>query len=155
MRVRLRKIDYAVMGVCLAAAIGMLLYYLINKNNLPTEVPMQYSFTGKIRATGSRSHLLTFPLLLLFAVPGLAVVSMFPSMWNIPFAKVTEENVGRVSACIRNMLDIMTIVMTAVFTTIFICQARGTNAPAFILPLMLVIFLVDIIFWGIRTSKNA
>lgn len=155
MRARFRIIDLAVIGLCILASLGMILYFLIAKNNLPTEIPARYSITGEISGYAGRSILLSSPIILMVLTVILSVVSRFPTAWNLPGISITEENLPRISAIIRTMMDVLLLTITATFTAMFICQARACRMPVFIMPVMLVIFVINIIVCVIRCHKAA
>lgn len=155
MRSRFRIIDLVVIGLCILASLGMLLYYLIAGNDLPAEIPARFSFTGKISGYSGHSILLSSPIILLVLTLILSFVSSFPSAWNLPGVRITEENLPRISAVIRTMMDIMLLTVAAVFTAMFICQARACRMPFFIMPAMLVIFLINVIVGVIRCHRVA
>ncbi len=155
MKSRFRIIDLVVIGLCILASLGMLLYYLIARSGLPLEVPARYSFTGRISGYGSRSILLASPLILLFLTVILSVVSRFPSAWNLPGIRITEENLPRISAVIRTMMNVLLLTVAATFTMMFVCQARGCKMPVFVMPAMLLIFLVNLIVSVIRCKRVA
>lgn len=155
MKVHFRIGDLIVTGLCYIAVITMIVYFLITKNTLPAEIPSRYDFSGNIRAYGSRNILLTAPVSLLFLISVLSVVSLFPSMWNLPGVKLTEENSGRLTGIVRTMLDIMLVLITAMFLTIYICQLRCTLVPAFLLPILCALFVANIIFCIMRCIRAA
>ena len=148
-----RKIDIIVYALCLSAVIGMFIYAAAAHNRLPEQIPTQYGFLGEIEGYGSRNSIFTVPGVLLVMLPSLIIVGMFPAAWNLPRVKVTDANAPYIAACVRNMLDIMLLVITATMTTIFVCQVRNTNVPAFLLPLMLVAFLVDVIVCVVQAGR--
>ncbi|MBP5354865.1 MAG: DUF1648 domain-containing protein [Lachnospiraceae bacterium] len=148
-----RKIDIIVYAVCLIAVIGMFIYAAAAHDRLPEQIPTQFGILGKISGYGSRNSVFTLPGVLLVLLPSLIIVGMFPAAWNLPSIKVTEANAPYIAACVRNMLDVMLLTITATMTTIFVCQVRNTDAPVFLFPLMLVIFLVNIIVCIVRAGR--
>ena len=148
-----RKIDIVVYALCLAAVIGMLIYAAAAHDRLPEQIPTQFGILGKIGAYGSRNSIFALPCVMLVMLPSLIIVGMFPAAWNLPRIKVTDANAPYIAAVVRNMLDIMLLVITATMVTLFVCQVRNTDAPAFLLPLLLVIFLVNIIVCIVRAGQ--
>ena len=157
-RLALRKIDLIIYCICILAALASLVAGIIIYNRLPAEIPTQFGLTGKIGGYGSRSAIFTFPAFELFMLPVLVIVSMFPVCWNLPGVTITEENAPLLGACVRNMLNTMLVLITATMTTLFVCQVKNCNAPSFLLPALLVLFLIAIIVTTVRTriiAKNS
>ena len=157
-RLALRKIDLIIYCICILAALASLVAGIIIYNRLPAEIPTQFGLTGKIGGYGSRSAIFTFPAFELFMLPVLVIVSMFPVCWNVPGVTITEANAPRLGACVRNMLNTMLVLITATMTTLFVCQVKNCNAPSFLLPALLVLFLIAIIVTIVRTriiAKNS
>ena len=149
----LRKIDIIVYALCLAAVIGMFVYAAATRSTLPEQIPTHYSLTGKINGYGGRSSVFMMPVVLLVLLPTLIITGMIPAAWNLPGVKVTKANAPYITACVRNMMDSMLLTITATMTTFFVCQVRNTNVPIFVLPLMLVLFLVNIIYCIVQTRR--
>ncbi len=149
----LRKIDIIVYALCLAAVIGMFVYAAATRSTLPEQIPTHYSLTGKINGYGGRSSVFMMPVVLLVLLPTLIITGMIPTAWNLPGVKVTKANAPYITACVRNMMDGMLLTITATMTTFFVCQVRNTNVPIFVLPLMLVLFLVSIIYCIVQTRQ--
>ena len=152
MRVPLRKIDFAVYIVCFLVIFMMVLYCIVAWNKIPKQIPSHYDFSGSVRGYEGRAAVLSAPITLIVLVPVLIIVSFFPAAWNFPRMKVTQRNAPAVSACVRNMLDIMMLLVTATLGTIFVCQVTEKLVPAFFLPVLLALYLVNIVFWLIRVS---
>ena len=147
-----RKIDIIVYALCLSAVIGMFICAVALLNQLPEQIPAQYGLLGKINGYGSRNSIFAMPGVLLVLLVTLIIVGMFPAAWNLPGVEVTDANAPYLAVCVRNMLDVMLLVITATLTTLFVCQVRNPNAPPFIFPLMLVVFLVNVIVCIVRTK---
>ena len=150
-RFALRRIDLIVYGLCLLAALIALVTCAVIYKKLPEKIPTQFGITGKINGYGSRSSIFAFPAFELFMLPVLAVVGMFPSCWNLPGVTITAENAPLLGACVRNMLNTILVLITVTMTTLFVCQAKGCNAPVFLLPALLVLFFVSMIITIVRT----
>ena len=149
----IRKIDIIVYALCLAAVIGMFVYAAASRSTLPEQIPTHYSLLGKINGYGSRNSIFMMPGVLLVMLPAIIITGMFPAAWNLPHVKVTKTNAPYITACVHNMMDVMLLTITATMTAFFVCQVRNTNVPVFILPLMLVLFLVNIVYCIIKTGR--
>ena len=95
--------------------------------------------------------LIIYCICILAALASLVAVSMFPVCWNVPGVTITEANAPRLGACIRNMLNAMLLIITVTMTTLLVCQTKDCNAPSFLLPALLLLFLVLVIVTIVRT----
>ena len=150
-----RKIDIIIFALCLAVAIGMMLYLAIAWKTIPDKIPGKFTSSGEILSYESKAYLFSCPVALFFLVISLAVVSMFPTAWNIPTVKVTPENEPFIRVCIRNMMNIMLILITATMTGTFIFLVKGKATPVWLFLGLGVLFVVNTVFWIIRTIKVA
>lgn len=94
--------------------IGLSAYYY---PHLPNLIPQHFNWKGEPDGWGSKSFLLTMPIIgvALFAL--LTVLSRFPHVFNYPWA-ITELNARRQYAISRQLLSVVKLVLIATFSYI-------------------------------------
>lgn len=78
-------------AIGLLSLVGMILYIAVNWSNIPELIPGHYNSAGEIDRWGSKSEILVPPIVGIIMYIGLSVVTLFPSIWNVP-CEITDRN---------------------------------------------------------------
>lgn len=138
--------------ICILILISLSIYLLINWASIPNKIPAHYNALGVIDRWGDKSELLILPIISWVLYIMITVIQQFPSIWNTG-VKVTEKNREEVYSIIRNMIDILKLVIVCSFTYITINSIYGIELSFWFLPIELVIIFLPIIYFSIKLFK--
>lgn len=131
---------------------GASLYLLIGWNSFPDKLPMHHNFAGEIDRWGDKSELLFLVVVAWVLYVLLVAVERFPQIWNTG-VQVTPENRERVYRALKYMLGTMKVLVNGVFAFLIVQTTFGQALPGWFLPVFLVVFLGDLVFWLVRLYR--
>ena len=133
----------------LAGTAGFLLLFW---RRIPGRIPMHYNFAGEIDRWGDKSELLFLVVVAWVLYVLLVAVERFPQIWNTG-VQVTPENRERVYRTLKYMLGTMKVLMNGVFAFLIVQTTFGQALSGWFLPVFLVVFLGDLVFWLVRLYR--
>ncbi len=152
MKLKRRKIDVIIEGLCFAMMFGTLIYLAARWTSLPSEIPMHYNRAGEIDRWGSKWEII--PLVafewLMYIV--LTAVGQCPQIWNTG-VKITEENRDRVYRTLKNMLNTTKLCMVGIFNFLMVNIATGAPLSRWFLPAVLILVFGELAFWLIKLVR--
>lgn len=137
---------FITLGLLALGAATLLLIF--SWGSIPEKVPMHYNAAGEIDNYGSKASLLA-PLLIGWILYGLlSLVSLIPSVWNIP------ANGPSALQATRDMLEVLKLLLAAGFSWMLFCGIRGCELGAWFLPVFLCGVFGTIAVGVIRTVRK-
>lgn len=128
-------------------------YLIMSWNALPNEIPGHYNAVGVVDRWGSKNELLIMPIIITILYALLTVVSLFPSIWNVP-TKTTEENIEFVYINLKTMLILIKMELVITFTYMMYCSVKMQSLGPWFLPLELIIIFGTIIYFIIKVYRK-
>lgn len=124
-------------------------------NSLPDQLPLHYSFSGKVDRWGTKTQMLLLPLMSLGVYLLITVVNFFPRIWNMPYDMVLPQNREAMYRCVRSMILVLKWFVTLIFAylTVAICLIRPLT-PWF-MPIALVLIFGDIVYYLLKAKRLA
>lgn len=137
--------------------IGAILFLILLWGDLPSEVPAHYNAAGDVDRWGSKWELVILPGIGLFLLLFLNLFEKYPEWHNYP-KRFNASNAAQfylVSRQLINQLKNLSLIMFAVilYQSIAIALGWSEDFSVFILPLMLVCFILPIIIVFIKYRK--
>ena len=142
--------------ICLVQLVGIVVYLIVGWNSFPEQIPGHFAADGTATRYGGRGSLLVTPIFGGVLYGAMFLPGRFPEFWNTG-AKVTEENKKRIIPALKNLINVLKLMIVTKFTFITIFQSLGTSLPSWFLPVFLLGFFVPIavcIVNLIRVSKS-
>ncbi len=152
LKVKKNKYDIAMEIVCLILLFGVLIYLLINWNNIPDQIPGHYNAMGEVDRMGSKKELLVLPVISWLMYLGMTIIGHFPQVWNTG-VKVTEENKEGVYRILKNMLNTLKLIMVAVFVYLTVNSSQAISLSVWFLPVFLIVMFGSLIYFIIKLVK--
>lgn len=140
----------------LSALLLMLFIALIalNYSNLPDRIPGHYNAFGEIDRWGSKVEILFLPAITLFIYFILTLLTHYPSVWNVPSIR-NEQNAEAVYSCLKTMLVLLKLEITALFFMISFFSIGGKSLPVSYLPVLLSVVLSTTAYFTLRSYHLA
>jgi len=137
---------------CIGLLIGVVIYLVLNWNNIPEKIPAHYGFEGNVDRWGNKIELIFLPIVSWIIFIVLTVIAKFPKTWNTG-VKITEENQERVYRVIRNMLETLKLLIVSVFTYITVDSSIGEGTKLKFIWVFMFLFFASIVFFIIKLVK--
>ena len=109
--------------ISLLLIIGMFLNIILFWRTIPNQIPGHYNGAGEVDRWGSKGELFLIPILTFLMFLGISVLEKHPSMWNTGVA-ITSRNKDRVYRYVKNMIAVLKLIMTGVFTYLSFCTVH-------------------------------
>ena len=129
--------------VCLICLLGVSLYLLIFWDAIPAQVPAHYNAAGIVDRWNGKSSLIILPGLSWALFVFISLIERTPQIWNTG-VRVTKENRAEVYRVLKNMIDVVKMLILLIFGTLTMFTALGRNLPSWFLlvALLLLAFVV-------------
>jgi uncharacterized membrane protein len=133
-------------------------YTIVVYSTLPSTIPIHFNSIGKADGFGNKAILFITPIIAMFLILLLSLVSKIPHQFNYP-VKITPENALKqyelATKLIRNLkLIIVLIFCQATVSTIWTAQGKKDGLGMWFLPLSIGIIFTFIILFTIKSKKN-
>lgn len=132
--------------ICLAVIISMGLILLLNWNSIPDKVPTHFTSEGTADGYGGKAALIIEPIIAAALFALITIVQNFPRLWNFP-VEITRENMKREYLIAHIMLDVVKVMMTALFLMSMLASLIN-GFPAWPIIVVIAVMLASI-FGGI------
>ena len=133
---------------------ALFLFVLRRFGSLPEKIPGHYNAAGEVDRWGSRSELLTCPILSLVLFAVMFALERFPQIWNTG-VEVTEENREFVYRTLRTMMAALELVFVLTFGALTVFQANAQPLPLLFLPIDLLLLFGTLAVFLIRLFRGA
>ena len=152
MKIEKNKFDTVSNILSVMILIGISIYLLVSWNNIPQEIPRHYNGAGEADIISSKTALI-FPMIIAWLLYiGLSTVERYPQMWNTGVT-VTENNRERVYRTLKNMLNIIKLILVLVFSYVIINSSLGLNLSPYFIPILLLLIFGTLIFYIVQLVK--
>lgn len=146
MKIKHGIVDWIMEAISLLLLIGASLYLLIGWDSFPEKLPGHYNFAGEVDRWGDKKELIFLAAVAWVLYLLILTVERFPRIWNTG-VQVTPQNRVRVYRTLKYMLGTMKLLINGIFTFLIVYTPLGQALPVWFLPVFLILFLGDLIFW--------
>ena len=155
------KLKYSKVQVVIEIVAGIILIYMfvnlfLKWDSIPNWVPTHYNIYGEIDAWGDKNNVLFVPIMGAGIYAIMTMVTLFPSIWNMPVT-ITESNKGKVYGAMKTMLLLLKAEILGLFLFMnYNVVSRRTLSPYFLIIAIgiVAITIIYIVAWTIRISKS-
>lgn len=130
----------------------MIVYLIINWNNIGENVPIHYNSAGQSDSWGSKSSLIVLPIVTIIVNISMSGVLLCPQALNVP-VKITEENYVKVYDLTRDLMNFNKMEINISFLYITLMSANGKPLGTWFLPIFLIIIFMPIAIYYIKIRK--
>ncbi|WMJ24394.1 DUF1648 domain-containing protein [Paludicola sp. MB14-C6] len=113
--------------------------------DIPTKIATHFNAAGEADSFGSKGSLWFTPIIGTILCVGVFIVSLFPSIWNMP-VEITPQNQDILYKKTRNMLCGMNLILAINFSYLTLQQAKGKSLGSWFLPIMLLLLFGTIAY---------
>lgn len=152
MPIKRSKYDVTINLICLLLLSGIVVYLLLNWNNIPDKIPGHYNAMGQVDRWGNKGELLVLPIIGWIMYIGITVLEHFPQVWNTGVT-VTEENKARIYPILKNMIGTTKLLVVGVFVFLAINSALAKSLPIWFFSIFLVLMFGSIIFFVVKLTR--
>lgn len=135
-RAHLTPLQWVFEAISVVLLILPFVYLILVWNQLPARIPTHYDTTGAANAWGNKSSAWFLPCIGVGLYALITILSLFPSIWNIP-VEITEENRESVYRAMRWFIILLKLCMQFVFLYLTLSTTQ-VNLGAWFLPVILV-----------------
>lgn len=134
--------------------IAMWFHIILVWGTLPDRIPTHFNAAGEIDGWGGKGTLLFGPVIGTVTLAVLLIVERFPKAWNTG-VKVTPLNQVFVYRTLKSMMVTLELSILLIFwmTDLFIIW--GTDAPIWLVPVILLLTFVPVVFFLVRLSVGS
>lgn len=152
MKIKPSKVQLIIELITILLLVAMVVNLKLSWNNITDQVPGHYNISGEIDRWGSKPELLTVPILCGVLYILLSLVSLFPSLWNLP-GSINDGNRTKVLGSIKNMMSIMKMEMVLCFVYISYRSVKMEALSPYFTMVCLGVLVLTIVYYFIKTVK--
>lgn len=151
------RLKYSIFQTILeiAAFISLLalwIYIFTSWDSLPDKIPAHYNVAGAVDRWGNKNGILLLPILGAALYILISIVSIFPTLWNIPI-KITEENKEFVYQNMKSLIIIMKFEIIICFAYITYCDINMQSLGIWFLPFFLIAIFGTIAYFTVKVRR--
>jgi len=134
-------------------------FVFFHYNQLPNTIPTHFNASGVADGFSTRATIFLLPAVLTILYGGLTILHRYPQTFNYP-VEITNENKTRQYKNAQSFLVAIKFALSLVFSLITYFSMRAAVLqqkfiPIWLLPLILVLILLPVFIFLIRSSKNS
>lgn len=152
-KIKRNALDIIETIVSLLCLIGVVVYLMVMWSRIPNQIPAHFNAAGEVNRWGSKSELIVLPIISWVFFGFITLVERYPQIWNTGVT-VTEENCARVYRILKNMIEVIKMLMLAVFASITVLSSLVLRLPIWYLGVFLLAVFGSIAFFLVQLRKT-
>lgn len=152
MKSKYTRFQIAIEIVGLLMIIGMIIFVCLQWNQFPDKIPGHFNAMGEVDRWGSKSELITLPIISAFLYTVLTILSFLPQTWSVP-VKITDLNKDIVYNYTRSLLIFIKVEILLIFLYITYCMAKTQSLSSVFISIIILVIFSTIIYYVIGIRK--
>lgn len=125
--------------------------------SLPDIIPIHYNLTGHVDGFGSKTSILTLPIVSTIIFIGLTILNKFPHVFNYPTG-ITAANALKQYTTATRLIRYLKVIIVVVFACITLLTIKNANGElsglgAWFLPIVLFLIFIPLVYFVIKLGK--
>jgi uncharacterized membrane protein len=157
-KLELRSSDKIIEGLGWISVIGIWVLTLYNYFELPEIIPTHFNARGEADGFGSKSNLLSLPIISTALFLGLTILNKKPHLFNYPSA-ITVENALQQYTNATRLLRALKLVIVVIFGLIVLRTIQNVNGNAdglgtWFLPIAMAMIFIPVFYYLIVNAAG-
>lgn len=152
MKSKYTRFQSAIELIGLLMITGIIIFVCLKWNQLPDKIPGHFNAMGEVDRWGSKSELITLPIISAFLYTVLTVLSFLPQTWSVP-VNITDLNRDVVYRYTRSLLIFIKVEILLIFLYITYCMANAQTLSSGFISIIILAIFSTLIYYVIRIRK--